>query len=220
VLRVFVFRPVGLETALDATLRDELLPEFLEHSGLLDLFVGRHDEGEGDERVVASVWKSHERMTAELGEASLVAPFRPEQAGVIRDGRLEALPLAASVRVPEAGAPAILRIFRGQIREGELDLYVEEARAGAVADAEANEGLIALYLGVDRPSGFVTVSAWTHWAAIERATGGNLRQPLATRNPKRIAAGSVDHYEILPGTARPRARSEADEATGLKGGRA
>ena len=145
VLRVFAFRPVGSETALDALLRDDLMPPFLELPGLVDALVGRHNEGAGDERIVASVWESREAMTGDLGEASLVAPFQLEQAGSIQDGRLEVLPVAVSVRVTAAAAPTILRVFRGRVQEGQLDSYVRQAHDGALADADASTGLVALY---------------------------------------------------------------------------
>jgi hypothetical protein len=214
VLRVFAFRPAGSETSLDAMLRDDLLPPLLALPGLLDALVGRHNVGDGDERVVASVWESRDAMTAQLGDTSLIAPFRPEHAGSIQDGRVDVLPLAVSVRVEAADAPTILRIFRGEVQEGQLDLYVGEARDGALADAEANDGLVALYLGIERPSRFLTVSAWTNWGAIEKATGGDVRHPIATRNPRRIATEAVEHYEILPNTARPLAGQEAAAAVG------
>jgi hypothetical protein len=214
VLRVFAFRPVGSETALDALLRDELLPSFLELPGLVDAMVGRHNEGAGDERVVVSVWESREAMTAELGETSLVAPFRPEQAGSIQDGRLDVLPVAVSVRVDASAPPTILRVFRGQAYDGELDPYVDEAREGALADADAEAGLVAFYLGVERPSRFVTVSAWTDWGAIERATGSDVHHPLATRHSERLLTATADHFEILPNTVRPTAELEPSEAAG------
>jgi hypothetical protein len=105
--------------------------------------------------------------------------------------------------------PRILRVFRGEVREGETDAYLEEARAGTLSDAAMNEGLVALYLGVEWPSRFVTVSAWTGWGAIEEATGGNTRRPLATRNAERLEAFDVGHYEILPNSLRPAAQPEA-----------
>jgi hypothetical protein len=60
------------------------------------------------------------------------------------------------------------------------------------------------------PSRFVTVSAWTGWAAIEQATGGNIHQPLATRNAERLVAFDVGHYEILPDSVRPESAPSAE----------
>lgn len=214
VLRVFAFRPVGSETALDALLRDDLMPPFLELPGLVDALVGRHNEGAGDERIVASVWESREAMTGDLGEASLVAPFQLEQAGSIQDGRLEVLPVAVSVRVTAAGAPTILRVFRGRVQEGQLDSYVRQAHDGALADADASTGLVALYLGIERPDRFLTVSAWMHWDAIERATGGDVHHPIATRHSERLITATAEHYEILPSTARPTAELQPSKAAG------
>jgi hypothetical protein len=59
---------------------------------------------------------------------------------------------------------------------------------------------------VEPPARFITVSAWTDWEAIARATGGNIRQPMTTRNVARILKGNAAHYEILPSTSRPPAR--------------
>jgi hypothetical protein len=51
--------------------------------------------------------------------------------------------------------------------------------------------------GVDR---FISASTWTSWAAIESATGGNTRNPAATRNSQRLEAFGVVHLELLPET--------------------
>jgi hypothetical protein len=128
--------------------------------------------------------------------------------------RLDILPVEIAIRVERSDPPRILRVFRGEIRPGELDAYIDDVRRGASADAEANQGLIALYLGTERPNRFVTVSAWTNWTAIEIATGGNVKRPFATRNTDRMVAGHPTHYEILPNAGRPPAHLEATALLG------
>jgi heme-degrading monooxygenase HmoA len=203
ILRLFGFRPLGSGAELDAALRDEVLPDFLSASGILDAYVARSGTGVAGERVIASMWESRDAMAAELGEASVIGRFHPERVEELTSSRLDILPLAFAVRNERDQAPIILRIYRGEVHPGELDAYVEEARNGTLADALANEGLVALYLGAEPPARFITVSAWTDWDAIARATGGNIRQPMTTRNLARIAEGSAAHYEILPSTSRP-----------------
>jgi hypothetical protein len=207
ILRLFGFRPLGSGAELDAALRDEVLPDFLAASGILDAYVARNGTGVAGERVIASLWESRDAMAAELGEASVIGRFHPERVEELTSSRLDILPLVLSVRHDREEPPIILRIYRGLVRPGELDAYVEEARDGTLLDASTNEGLVALYLGTEPPARFITVSAWTDWESIARATGGNMRQPMATRNAARIAQGGATHYEILPATERPPARA-------------
>jgi len=213
-LRLFAFRPARSDAAFDAILRDEVLPGLLALPGLVDAFVGRHGPGEDQERVIASVWRSRRAMAGDLQASSLLAPFQPDEAPEIVASRLDVLPVAVAIRPERDEPPAIVRVYRGEVREGELDAYLQDVRSGALADAETNEGLVALYLGAQAPARFITVSAWTGWSAIERATGGNVRQPIATRHSHRLVAGEVDHYEMLPNTSRPPVRIRAGARAG------
>jgi hypothetical protein len=206
IIRLFGFRPLGSGAELDAALRDNVLPDVLSAPGILDAYVARNGLGVAGERVIASMWESREAMAAELGEASVIGRFHPELVEDLMSSRLDILPLAFAIRHEREVPPIILRVYRGEVHPGELDAYVEEARDGTLADAAANEGLVALYLGAEPPTRFITVSAWTDWDAIARATGGNIRQPVATRNAARIAEGDAAHYEILPLTSRPPVR--------------
>ena len=92
----------------------------------------------------------------------------------------------------------MLRVFRGGVRPRELDIYIEEARAGTLADTAAGHGPCALYLAPLRPDRFVTVSLWPDWAAVEVATGGDVHRPIRTRDPRRIIEMDVVHYEVVP----------------------
>jgi hypothetical protein len=203
ILRLFAFRPLGSGAAFDAALREAVLPDLLAIAGVRDAYVGRHGPDENGERVIASVWASRPQMATHLGESSDIGRFHAELVHDFTSSRLDVLPIHVAVSAERSEPPRILRVFRGEVREGETDVYLEEARAGTLSDAAMNEGLVALYLGVEWPSRFVTVSAWTGWGAIEEATGGNTRQPLATRNAERMVAFDVGHYEILPDSLRP-----------------
>jgi hypothetical protein len=54
--------------------------------------------------------------------------------------------------------------------------------------------------GTDGEATFVTVSLWPDWSAIAACTGGNIQQPLTTRNAARIAEGVPTHYELVEPT--------------------
>jgi len=203
ILRLFGFRPLGAGSEIDAALRAEVLPDILALDGIVDAYVARSGDGDNAERVLASIWESRAAMTAETGESSVIGRFHPERLEDLMSSRLDILGVEVAVTFERPERPSILRIFRGEVQPGRLDEYVEEARSGAIADGETNEGLVALYLGVDRPARFVTVSAWSSWDSIETATGGNVRSPVATRNTRLIASGAPTHYEILPATNRP-----------------
>jgi len=209
ILRLYGFRPLGSGSELDAALRDDVLPERLALPGIVDAYAGRQGNGAVAERVIASIWESREAMAAELGESSAIGRFHPERLEDLTSSRLDILPVGFAVRMERADPPVILRVYRGVVHEGQLDVYIEEARTGTLADADSNPGLIALYLGIMPPASFITVSAWTGWTAIETATGGDIRHPMVTRNAVRIASGGAVHYEILPSTKRPPARPPA-----------
>lgn len=207
-MRLFGFRPVGSGSELDAALRDQVAPDLLEAPGITDVYVARGATEGAGERVIASIWESRDAMTAELGEASVIGRFQPERVEDLMSSRLDVLPLAIGMTYDRPNPPTILRVYRGRVVPGELDNYIEEARRGALADADVNPGLVALYLGTGHPNRFITVSAWTGWEAIEKATGGDIRTPVRTRNSARIALGTAAHYEILPLTDRPAVNDE------------
>jgi heme-degrading monooxygenase HmoA len=206
ILRLQQFRFGEYSAEIDALLRDEMLPAVLGHDGLLDLFVARQDRAGGDSRVIVSVWESLDAMDAILGQDPL-ARLKVRRPGGIENLRVEILPLAIELHLDRAEWPSILRVYHGLARPGELDAYVGEVRSGAIADAAVNAGLTGLYLATDPPDRFVTVSAWSGWAAIEQATGSNIARPNATRRTPHLLAGDATHYEILPGTMRPVARA-------------
>lgn len=200
VLRLFGFRPLGFGADYDARLRQSLLPALLELPGLREAYVGRRGPDDSGERIIVSIWTSGDAMAAaqSAGDGDLLEIETAEEVGPCR---LEIVTLAVDLPFERADGPQVLRVFRGQVREGELDLYVEEARNGTLADAAGPHGPVGLYLGPQPPDRFLTVSVWTGWESIEAATHGNIRQPIATSNAARLVGGTATHYEVVPGAA-------------------
>lgn len=195
-LRVVTFQPGEATSASDADLRDKCVATLAGLEGIVDVWAGRRGSGEDQSRVLVSTWL----VDPEAGPAGApdVAALRSlgDKVSTIHD--VEQFGLSVHARFDRADPPRILRLFRGWVREGELDAYVEVARAGMLADSIDNAGLIAFALARQPPDAFTTVSVWTDWSAIEAATGGNVRQPFSTRNSERLSDFKVTHYEVLP----------------------
>ena len=198
-----MFRPVAAESAVDAVLRDDVLPQLCRLPGIADIYAGRLGEDETD-RVVVSVWIGPPIAALDDRlEARLLAAAMPPQVATTEDIAIEILPLDVAARFDRFEPAGILRVFRGAVKPDNLDAYIAEAQGGMLHDAAVNPGLISFYLGRTGADAFVTVSAWTGWDAIERATGGNVRDPFATRNSSRLASFTIRHFEILPDLLRP-----------------
>jgi hypothetical protein len=208
-LRLFTFRPDRAGDSADELLRQSILPALLTMPGLLYVYAARATATEGDTRVVATVW---DRDAAAASEG-LDRPLDFEVSDHSLDIDIELHNLDIELAFEGAGAPQILRIFRGRTVLGELDNYVRHARRGTMADALADHGPEALFLARIPPDEFVTVSAWSAWDRIAAATGGNLRQPIATRHAHLLAGGTAAFFEIVPNTAcgRVPAANQPDE---------
>ncbi len=70
--------------------------------------------------------------------------------------------------------------------------------------SEGGHGPLALYLALEEPDRFVTLSVWSSWSALEVATGGDVGRPVATRHEERLLAWEAAHYEVLPNMTHPR----------------
>jgi heme-degrading monooxygenase HmoA len=195
VIRLFRFKPARPE--FDQTLRTTMLPDLRKLPGLVDVHVGRHGPEDSD-RIVVSVWTDRGSMVAGVGESLTKPVFHPDRLADTTDRILEVHPLEVDLRFDLAAPATILRVFRGTVKSGELALYVEDARAGTLADAAAERGPNALYLASVPPDRFITVSLWPSWSAIETATGGDVHRPIVTRDPRRIVGMDVVHYEVVP----------------------
>ena len=195
-LRVVSFRPGVSESAFDAGLRDTVLPRMLDDDRVVDVWVGRRGSRDDRARVLASTWIDDPETP--LGAPIDVAGLRALGGhDVIVDG-VEQAPLLIHASFERPEPTRVLRLFHGRVRPGELDAYIEVARAEVLADVEANDGLIGFALGARPPDSFTTVSVWTGWPAIEAATGGNTRTPFVTRNSELLAEFTVAHFEVLP----------------------
>lgn len=196
ILRLFRCRPLRIE--FDGILRETLIPDLLRLPGIVDVHVGRHGPDSIGDRLVASIWESEAAMSASMGgdvEASL---FHPEHLAETTDRSVEVHPLSITVRVERPGQGHVLRLVRGRVRPGELEAYVEDARAGTLRDAATQRGPLALYLAALVPDRFVTLSVWTDWASIEASTGAGTHAPGATRHAERLIESEAAHYEVVP----------------------
>jgi hypothetical protein len=195
VIRIFRFRLA--EPHFDTELRRVLLPDLLTRDGVLDVYGGRRDRPNPDERIVASVWADRDSMLAALGESIEGSPFHPELLDLSTDRDLRICELEFGDRDESMGKPAVLRLVEGTVHPGDLSAYVDEARLGTVADRATGRGPLALYLGCTGNDTFITLSIWPDWATLQDATGGDLDRPIATRHAERLVDWTASHYEIM-----------------------
>jgi hypothetical protein len=205
VLRIFRCRPSRV--AFDNVLRDVFVPDLLSYPAVRDVLVGRMGPEETGERLVASVWESARAMLTAMGDDIEASRFHPEYLDATTDRTLEVLPLAVCERWPDDRPVTILRLSRGTVRPSSLGEYVKAARDGALADRK-DQGPVAFYLATV-PSGFVTLSSWSSWAAIEAATGADTTAPISTRHNELISDFAAEHFEALPLARRPSSRAMA-----------
>jgi hypothetical protein len=205
-VRLLSFHPAEVGTVTDQYVREVMVPGLRGQPEVRHVYAGRAGPDDVGERMVASVWD----LAADGDEAPVEISGRLafEAGEAITEVTIEVYPLILSLPFDLADEARILRVFRGQARPGELPMYVEEARDGTYADVAARHGPAALFLGVGKPDRFITVSVWAAWENIAAATGGNLRQPMATRHARRLESGIATHYEIVPNTI------ETGEASG------
>jgi heme-degrading monooxygenase HmoA len=196
ILRVFRFRSQGVD--FDGFLRSQMIPDLRAMTGLVDVHAGRRDRDQGDDRIVATVWEDRDAMIVAVGETVETSPFHPERLGDTTERQLDVLEIRIDLPFATDQPPALLRMFRGEVKPGELESYIAEARAGTLADAEAGRGPVTLYLAADPPDRFVTVSLWPSWEAIATATGGDIHRPTITKDSSRLVTTEVAHYELVP----------------------
>jgi hypothetical protein len=181
---------------LDRTLR-ACMPVYAAQDGNTVTWLGRRGPTPIEERVVASVWSSRQALDQATDIVELLRAHGTGATTVV-SSRIDVLPVRLHEVFERDRPMAILRVFRGRTRPGELEAYLDEARAGTHLDGARADGPGALVCGSDGQATFVTVSLWPDWSAIEACTGGNIQRPLATRNAARIEEGSPTHFEIVP----------------------
>jgi len=196
-LRVVTFLPASSESAVDAALRERVLPALLETPGCLDAWIGRHGAGDR-ERLIAATW---DRPAPEAIEQTVLAGTELDGGSpVITSKSVGSVAVWARFSRPEPGR--LVRVFHGTAKPDKLEAYVADARRGMEADATVNSGLSAFVLARGGPDAFTTLSVWTDWASIEQATGGNVRRPATTRHADHLADYRITHYELLPADIR------------------
>jgi len=198
VLLLVRFHAVG--AGFDAALRHALRPGIGVAPGLCAVFAGRMGPGDEGERLLASVWADDDAAEAAIDADRAPIPLVGALHGT-PDGLVERLPVAVTLEPAEASRISIMRVVSGITRAGQLDGYLDEARAGTLADRAIGEGPLALYVAVDPPDRFVTLSLWGGWSHVEAATGADHEHVDRTRHAERLATWAVDHYEVIPGLA-------------------
>lgn len=202
VVRLRIFRPSGFTSVVDARVRDVIGPALTASEGLTAFYPGRREVAAQPERVLATTWES---------VAALEAASRRPDTGLgaeddVGPSTIITLPLRIDLR-PESGiVPAVLRVFRGVIRPGEVDRYLDAARDGAMADMAAGHGPDGFFVALTGEAEFISVSAWADWDRVSAATGGSVDRPIATRNIQLLVSGTAAHYEILPHAVADRPR--------------
>lgn len=197
VVRLFGFRPT--RPAFDNVIRDWIVPTICDRRGVVDAYAGRHGPDELGPRLIVSVWETQAAMESAFRDPDRPGGMQPETLDGITEASVEILVPEIAHHIDEAAEPArIIRILRGCTWPGQRATYIEETRAGVIADVAAGHGPIAFYLAGDATAeGFVAVSVWSGWTSIERATGGDVRRPMATRRPERIESFDATHFEAI-----------------------
>lgn len=197
-IRLLTFRPAAPGEVTDQFLRATLLPGLVGSPGMRHAYVGRAI-GDSDSRTVLSVWD----RTDDRGATELL-PF--EQGAVVSQPVVETLPASVALTFGEQEDGVIIRVFRGRAKAGQAAAYLDAVHAGTLADVAAGGGPSALFLGMVDDERFVTASVWSSWQRIQDATGGNIRQPIATRHVELLVEGTAEHFEVVPNTLVPASR--------------
>lgn len=194
-VRLAILRDPAPMSQIDTSIRRRGLAALAALPGVVEAYAGRHGPDQNGERVIATVWapgsetSANQRECLEIDLAGL--------ASSVERVSTEVLPLRLTLRFPSEAAPQVLRIFRGEIRDGRVDEYLDAARAGADRDALLGEGPLAVYLAMTGELSFLTVSIWSGWSAIQDRTGSDVHHPVSTQHRELLKAGSAFHYEIL-----------------------
>ncbi len=195
ILRLVRFRPTG--PGFDRSLRAILIPDAARLPGNRAVFAGRRGPGEHGSRLVATLWESRRAMVEAVGEQLDKPLFHPELLDTTTDRSLLTLPIEVAFDPEPDAEVTIIRLVIGRTNRGTLDDYVARARQGTIADRELQVGPQALYLAVDPPDGFVTLSLWETWANVQVATGAEHAE-IRTRHADQLAEWHAEHYEALP----------------------
>jgi hypothetical protein len=199
-IRLLTFRPGSPGEVTDQFLRQVLLPGLGSWPGLQHAYMGRVDSQTGL-RAALTIWDSDDQRLTD------VLPV--ERAEPIVDPVVETAPASVVLDFGRPEEAVILRIFRGRAKADESAVYLQAVHDGTLADVAAGRGPVALFLGMLDSERFMTASAWPDWRRIEEATGGNIRQPIATRHSDLLIEGTAEHFEIVPNSHLAAADADA-----------
>ena len=194
VVRLFTFQPV--RPAFDAILRDSVLPDLRGTPGALRVWAGRQGPGEVGTRLIVSAWSSLAAMSAALGNDPEDTRFHPEHLGETSDRRLEVLSLVVMDTSPTALSTGILRVTRGTLADGDLAQYARLVATDLIGWRDDSAAPRSVVLAAGTEQEVVMVSTWPDWAAIERATGASVEEPLRMKRD-RIGGFQAAHFELV-----------------------
>src|ERR1051325_167823 len=140
-LRVITFSTMRAESAVDAAIRDTILPSLLAVDDVETAWFGRTGSAHDNTRVLATTWSEPPSSPAEDVHA-LADPVIEALGGVVL-AEIEVHPPDIDARFARAEPARVLRIFHGEVKPNELDAYIAAARDGMHADGLANPGLVA-----------------------------------------------------------------------------
>jgi heme-degrading monooxygenase HmoA len=201
VIRLFRFR--SAVPGFDAQIRDVLVPDVVRVPGNLAAYAGRIGPDDDGARLIATVWSSREAMAAGVGEGFDAPVFHPELLPGSADRELDILPVACVLEPDRHVDSGILRLVTGHTRAGKRQAYVDAVHQGAAADRAAGVGPVALYLGIQDPDRFATLSLWDSWSHLEQATGADTHAVGRTRHEELLDRWAAEHYEAIPGIQAP-----------------
>jgi heme-degrading monooxygenase HmoA len=201
VIRLFRFRTAM--PGFDAQIRDVLVHDVVRLPGNVAAYAGRSGPDGDGPRLVATVWASHEAMVAGVGRDFDQPVFHPELLAGSTDRRLDILPVACVLEPDRAADAGILRLVMGHTRPGAQAAYAKAVRTGAASDRDAGVGPVALYLALQDPDRFATLSLWDSWDHLEQATGADTRSVGRTRHAELLDRWEAEHFEAIPGITAP-----------------
>jgi heme-degrading monooxygenase HmoA len=187
----------------DAQIRDVLIPDVVRIPGNLAAYAGRIGPDDDGSRLIATVWASNEAMAAGVGEDFAAPVFHPELLPGSADRELDVLAVACVLQPDRFADVGILRLVTGHTRAGGREAYIEAVQRGAAADRTAGVGPVALYLGIQAPDRFATLTLWDSWGHLELATGADTRSVGRTRHEELLERWAAEHYEAIPGIQAP-----------------
>src|SRR5215218_9388655 len=123
VIRLLQFRALG--PAFDEVLRDAVIPGLRSREGITDCLCGRQGPEQAGPRIIASVWPTEAALRRAFPDGA-AEELGQDGEHETADHIVEVLPLRVAERFPIDGPARILRVLRGRVQRGEMDLYEQD----------------------------------------------------------------------------------------------